>query len=95
MLGYTVDLYFHDYRLAIEIEENGPSGRNIDYEMKRQKAIEQELGCEFNRIHIDKEDFDIYQAINELMRHIKQSYIQLTKQSTKKTLIDKISMRFQ
>ena len=38
-----MDLYFHDYKLAIEINENGHSERNIDYEIKRQKPIEQEL----------------------------------------------------
>ena len=43
VLGYTIDLYYHDYKLAIEIDSNGHSNRNIDYEIKRQKAIEQEL----------------------------------------------------
>ena len=45
--GYRIDLNFHEYKLAIEIDENGHSDRNIDYEVKRQKAIEQELGREF------------------------------------------------
>ena len=45
--GYRIDLYFHEYKLAIEIDENRHSDRNIDYEVKRQKAIEQELGREF------------------------------------------------
>ena len=50
VLSYRIDLYFHDYKLSIEIHENGHSNRNIDYEIKRQKAIEQELGCKFIRI---------------------------------------------
>ena len=41
----------------------------IDYKMKRQKAIEQELGCKFIRIDLDKEDFNIFRAINEIFRH--------------------------
>ena len=45
VLSDRIDLYFHDYKLAIEIDENGHSDRNIDYEIKRQKSIEQELGC--------------------------------------------------
>ena len=53
-LSYRIDLYFHDYKLAIEINENGLSDRNIDYEMKKQKYIEQELGCKCIRIDIDK-----------------------------------------
>ena len=39
VLSYTIDLYFHDYKLTIEIYENGHSDRNIDYEIKKQKAI--------------------------------------------------------
>ena len=37
VLSYRVDLYFHEYELPIEIDENGHSYRNIDYEIKRQK----------------------------------------------------------
>ena len=37
VLSYRIDLYFHDYKLAIEIDENEHSERNIDYEIKRQK----------------------------------------------------------
>ena len=40
---------------------------------KKQKAKEQELGCKFNRVDPEKEDFDIFRAINEIFRHIKQS----------------------
>ena len=28
MLGYKIDLYFHDYKLAIEIDENHLCNRN-------------------------------------------------------------------
>ena len=36
------------------------SSRNIDYEIKTQKATEQELGREFITIDNEKEDFDIF-----------------------------------
>ena len=52
-IGYRIDVYFHDYKLAIEIDENGQSDRDIDCEVKRQKAIVQELGCKFIRIDPD------------------------------------------
>ena len=52
-------------------------------EIKRQKAIEKELGCKFIRTDLDKEDFGIFRAIYETFRD--------NKQSTKKTLINKIS----
>ena len=58
-LGYRIKLYFHDYKLATEIDENGQSDRSIGYERKRQKAIEQELGGKIIRIDPDKEYFDI------------------------------------
>ena len=54
-------------------------------ETKRQKAIEQELGCKFIRVYPDKEDFDIFWANNEIFRHIKQP--------VRKTLINKILRR--
>ena len=78
-------MYFHDYKLAIEIDGNGHSDRNVDYEIKRQKVIKQEFGWKDIGIDLDKEDFDIFRAVNEIFRHIKQSY--------KKTLISRISTR--
>ena len=44
-LSQRTDLHFHDYKLAIEIDENGHSNGSNDYKIKRQKAIEHELGC--------------------------------------------------
>ena len=41
VLNDRIDLYFYDYKLAIELDENGHSDRNIDYEIKQQKTIEQ------------------------------------------------------
>ena len=34
---YRIFLYFHGYKLAMEIDENGHSDRNIDYEIKNWK----------------------------------------------------------
>ena len=82
-LSYRFDLYFQNYILAIEIDENGHIVRNIDCDINWQKAIEQEVGCKFIRIDPDKEEFDIFRAINEMIRYIKRS--------TKKTLINKMS----
>ena len=57
---------FHDFKFAIETDENGHSERNIDCEIKRKKLIEQELGCELIRTDLDKEGIDFFKAINEL-----------------------------
>ena len=35
VLSYRIDLYFPDYKLAIETDENGHSDGSIDYEIKR------------------------------------------------------------
>ena len=66
-LSCRIDLYFHGYKLAIEIDENGDSDQNIDYEKKVQKAIEQELDCWFIRNDPDKEDFDISELLMEYL----------------------------
>ena len=36
-LGYRINLCFHDYKLPIELDKNGGSDRNIDYEKKDKK----------------------------------------------------------
>ena len=89
VLGYKIDLLFHDHKLAVEIDEKGHKDRNINDEIQRQKALEKKLGCEFIRINPDEEDFSISKAINEINRHIKKS----TKEINKKSLIDEISSR--
>ena len=54
VLGHRIDLYFHDYRLAIEIDEKGHKDRDTNDEIQRQKALEKKLGCEFIKINLDK-----------------------------------------
>ena len=73
VLGYNIDLYFHDYKLAIEVDEKGHKDRNIDHEIKRQETLEKELNYEFIRINPDEENLNIFKAINEIYRHIKKS----------------------
>ena len=85
VLGYRIDLYFHKYKLAIEVDELGHTNRNINNEIERQKALEKELNCVFIRINPDEKDFNIFKEINKIHRHIKKS--------SKKSLIGKISKR--
>ena len=82
VLSYRIDLYFHKYKLAIEVDELGHADRNINNEIERQKALERELNCVFIRINPDEKDFNIFKEINKIHRHIKKSF--------KKFLIDKI-----
>ena len=83
-------MYFSKHRLAIEVDEKVHIDRNIDYEIKRQKAIKKEIDCEFIRIDPDGKDFDIYV---EVYNHIKESKEKLTKKLTEKSSIYKISKR--
>ena len=71
VLSYKIDLYFSKHRLAIDIDEKGYKNRNNDYEIKRQKAIEKELDCEFIRVNHDGKDFDVYVEIGNIYNHIK------------------------
>ena len=73
VIGYRIDLYFHKYKLAIEVDKLGHSDRNIDYEIQRQRASEIELNCVFIRIDPDAADFNIFREINKIHRHIKKS----------------------
>ena len=73
VLGYSIDAYFFKY---------------IDYEMQRQKAIENELGCEFIRINPAKENFNIFVEIGKIQDYITKSTKKLTGESSKKSLID-------
>ena len=71
VLGYRIDLYFHKYKLAIEVDELGHNDRYIIDEIERQRALERELYCVFLRINPDTADFSIYREINKIHRHIK------------------------
>ena len=73
VLGYRTDLYFHKYRLAIEVDELGHTDRNLSNEIERQKALEEELNCVIIRINPDEIDYNIFREINKIHRHINKS----------------------
>ena len=85
VLGYKIDFYVHEYKLAIEVDELRHADRNINNEIKRQKALENKLNCVFIRINPNEKDFNIFKEINKIHGHIKKSF--------KKSLIDKIWKR--
>ena len=85
VLGYRIDLYFHDHELAIGNDELDHKHRDVNYEIQGQKTIEKQLGCKFVGINADEQNVNIFKAINKMQRHIKES--------PKKYLIDKISKR--
>ena len=79
VLGYRIDLYFYEYKLAIEVDELGHTNRDINNEIERQKALEKELNCIFIRINPDEKDFNILKKINKIHSHIKKYLIDKVK----------------
>ena len=89
--GYRIVAYFPKYKLTIEVGEQGHNNRDIDYEIRRQKALEKELGCEFITINPTKENFNTFVEISEIQNYIVKSTKKLTEESTKKSLINELS----
>ena len=79
------------YKLAIEFDKQGHNDRDIDYEIKRKKAIEKELGCEFIRITPAKENFNIFVEICKIKNYITKLTKRLTDESTNKSIKDGLS----
>ena len=73
VLDYRIDIYFHDYKLVVEVDRKVHKDRNIDHEMQIQKALEKKLSCKFIRINPDERDFNTFKTINEIHRQIKKS----------------------
>ena len=82
VLGYRIDASFS--KLAIKVDEQGHNDRDIDYEIERQKAIENELGCKFIKINPAKKDFNIFVEIGRIQNYITKSTKKLTEESTTK-----------
>ena len=79
-----MNLYFHEYKLAIEVDELGNINRIMKNEIERQKALEIELNFVFIRINPAKKDFNIFKEINKIHRHIKKILMdKILKQSLK------------
>ena len=91
VLSYQIDLYFPEHKLAIEVDEKLHKDGNIEYEIKRQKVIEQELGCEFIRINTGVKDYYEFVRIGKICNCIIESTKKTTKESTKKSLIENLS----
>ena len=91
VLSYRIDLYFHEYKLAVEVDELGHADRNVNNEIERQRALERELNCIFIRINPDEPDFNILREINKIHRNIDQlNKVKIKKQEDKtKELEDK------
>ena len=59
------DLYFPEYKLAVEIDEKGHLYRDESKEKQRKNKIKETLECEFIRINPDREKFDVFVEIGK------------------------------
>ena len=69
---YRIDMYFPEYNLAIECDENDHNDRDQLYEKYRQKYLTKRLKCEFIRYNPDADDFDVMDVVNQVFQHIKK-----------------------
>ena len=75
VLNYSIDLYFPDYDLVIECDENNHDDRDPKYEKRRQRRITKKLKCQWLRFDPDSEDFNIFQTVNQIFTVIKTKLI--------------------
>ena len=73
VLGYRIDLYFYEQKLAIEIDELDHNDRNTDYEIKRERETKNELNCVYIRTNSDAANLNINELNNQIFKHIIQS----------------------
>ena len=87
VLEYRIDLYFYEYKLAIEIDELDHNDRNTDYEIKRQRETEKELNCVFIRTNPDAADFNMNRLKDQICKHIIKSKEEKLKNKFRKELL--------
>ena len=89
VLQCRIDLYFCEYKSAIEVDEYSHCDMvSSDDREEREKRLKKELGCVFIRINPDEIIFHIFKSINEIQRDMKKVSKKLTKKETRNLLID-------
>lgn len=68
--NYSVDLYFPQYSLIVEIDEKNHVDRNPIKEKERQKYIEESMGAHFIRFNPDDKSFSILNVIKQIYDYI-------------------------
>ena len=69
---FRIDIYFTKHCLAIEIDEKGHTDRDLEFEKKRQEALEKKLNCTFIRINTSKENYDADYEVSRMQTFISQ-----------------------
>jgi very-short-patch-repair endonuclease len=71
---YKVDLYFKDYKLVVECDENNHEDRDEKYEFERQKFIIS-TGKSIIRFDPNNKNFDLSFVLREIHKFIKNYFI--------------------
>ena len=82
---FRIDVYFTKYFLAVEIDEEGHTDRDLIFEEKRQKALEKKLNCEFVRINTSRENYDAGYEVSRM-----QTFISGSNKNKIKKLVDEL-----
>jgi very-short-patch-repair endonuclease/prophage antirepressor-like protein/transposase len=73
--SYFLDMYFPEYKIVVECDENGHSDRKPCDERERMDFVNQQLNIDdenWIRFNPDEHDFDISKVIGKIYRFIKQ-----------------------
>ena len=90
ILGYFIDLGFPVHKLGLEVNENCHMVRSEAKEEESQNRIEKQTGFTIITINPNKENFDIFFKIVKMKNYIIESTKKITKESTKKSIIDDV-----
>ena len=71
ILRFKLDLYFEDYKLAIECDETHHK-KHAAKDVEREELISDVLNCTFIRYNPTEDDFNIFTVINRIYLHIKE-----------------------
>lgn len=70
--NFRIDLYFVDYKLAIECDEpEHYYGSKPQKDKEREEKIKEKLNCEFIRFNPCSTDFKMTSVLNMIFKHIK------------------------
>ena len=69
---FRIDVYFTEYFLTVEIDEQNHEGRELIFEEKRKKALEKKLSCKFIRINTSnaKKGYDTDYEVSKIQAFI-------------------------
>ena len=98
LLQYNVSakrtvFYFSEYKLVIEVDGKRNTDKPKNKEKEKKNVIKTKLGGKIIRNNPDAKTFGIYYEMGIICDNINESNKQLTEESSKTSLIDKISQR--